>query len=421
MSKSNNSNDSNDITQDVVCTTKSNSNTEDINNPSLNLNISLFREWLSKDERELLWNDMDKHIKWYRVKYESSRFQTQCETPCYTTFYGGDPKYQPYVPIPNWLSPLVARVSKQLLEKDLLFNAILVRLYFDGKDEIAWHTDGRKFLGKIPTIGSLSVGAPTTFEMRRMTNCWPCVNGTNTTHDDGIDRNTPIKSWKLNDGDLFAMHGDTQDHWHHRVPKEKGRRPRININFRRILPNQNTTEGGQKKYYKYMVHGDSKQPPHWKYKQLLRKHNSLFSMLSSGSSKSSSSSSSISSSSSSGNSGKSSRSGSSSSGNSSSNNTAPSSSSLKWECPQCTFLNSDSKSKCEICQHQQKILMLPSSSSSTSKWECPQCTFLNSGSKSKCEICQHQHRQTKRNSNNNKKQNVKKKKKTSIVSLFSKQ
>jgi alkylated DNA repair dioxygenase AlkB len=38
------------------------------------------------------------------------------------------------------------------------FNAILTRLYFDGKDNIAWHTDGRTFLGDEPVIASLSLG-----------------------------------------------------------------------------------------------------------------------------------------------------------------------------------------------------------------------------------------------------------------------
>ena len=34
------------------------------------------------------------------------------------------------------------------------------------------------------------------------------------------------------DGDLLVMTGDTQKHWHHRVPKARSRRPRVNINFR---------------------------------------------------------------------------------------------------------------------------------------------------------------------------------------------
>jgi len=102
------------------------------------------------------------------------------------------------------------------------FFLIYLQTLWKHKDEIAWHTDGRKFLGKRPTIGSLSLGAPATFEMRRMRNCWPCVAGTadsSASHDDGIDRLVPLRTWKLGDGDLFAMRGETQDHWHHRVPK----------------------------------------------------------------------------------------------------------------------------------------------------------------------------------------------------------
>ncbi|KAL7449955.1 hypothetical protein ACHAWC_002928 [Mediolabrus comicus] len=62
--------------------------------------------------------------------------------------------------------------------KHIKFNAFLLRLYFDGNDEIAWHTDGRIFLGDEPTIASLSLGCRATFQMRRMQDVWPCVNGT---------------------------------------------------------------------------------------------------------------------------------------------------------------------------------------------------------------------------------------------------
>ena len=77
------------------------------------------------------------------------------------------------------------------------------------------------------TTTSLSLGATVKFQLRRMTNVWPCSGG-----DDGVDRTTPPREVLLGDGDLFAMLGPTQQHWHHRVPKTKGRRPRININFR---------------------------------------------------------------------------------------------------------------------------------------------------------------------------------------------
>ncbi|GMH55373.1 hypothetical protein TrRE_jg1256, partial [Triparma retinervis] len=77
------------------------------------------------------------------------------------------------MPVPPHLSPLVSRVSSLLKTP---FNAVLVRLYFDGDDNIAWHTDGRKFLGPTPTIASLSFGASASFQLRKMTDCWPSVS-----------------------------------------------------------------------------------------------------------------------------------------------------------------------------------------------------------------------------------------------------
>jgi len=112
-------------------------------------------------------------VKWYRVKYKSKRFGNECETPCWTSFYGGLPAFSPYEPVPAWLQPLVAQVSTCC--GGAPFNAVLMRLYFDGSDEIAWHTDGREFLGLTPTIASLSLGAAAEFQMRRMTNVWPCA------------------------------------------------------------------------------------------------------------------------------------------------------------------------------------------------------------------------------------------------------
>jgi hypothetical protein len=57
----------------------------------------------------------------------------------------------------------------------------------------------------------------------------------------------------------MVMQGKTQQEWHHMVPKEKGRGPRININFRYILPEQDeTTVRGVRAFYKYMVSGDAK-------------------------------------------------------------------------------------------------------------------------------------------------------------------
>jgi hypothetical protein len=77
----------------------------------------------------------------------------------------------------------------------------------------------------------------------------------------------------------MGMIGKTQAFWHHRVPKEKGRGPRININFRKILPNRDDTSiRGVRAFYKYMVCGDAKSPswnmmaPSFRYADIVRQY-----------------------------------------------------------------------------------------------------------------------------------------------------
>ena len=216
-----------------------------VDDDSSNLHLSMHSSLGALPPFTFLHSALLETTTWHRVSYESSRFGNKCITPCYTNFYGGVSSSSPnsHQPIPASLQPLVDHVSSLCSTP---FNAILLRLYYDGSDNIAWHTDGRKFLGPTPTIASLSFGAPASFEMRRMTNVWPCGGD-----DDGIDELTPQISVRCGHGDLLVMRGDTQDFWHHRVPKEKGRRPRININFRYIRPGTGVvaTEG-QETYYK---------------------------------------------------------------------------------------------------------------------------------------------------------------------------
>ena len=90
---------------------------------------------------------------------------------------------------------------------------MLLRLYFDGADEIAWHTDGRTFLGPTPTIASLSFGAEALFQMRRMRNVWPCAG------DNGIDATTPIRDFPVGDGEKEAgLWRSTLWRAHHTTP-----------------------------------------------------------------------------------------------------------------------------------------------------------------------------------------------------------
>ena len=100
-------------------------------------------------------------LRWHRVQYTSERFGNKCTTPCYTNCYGGldlqrgeaprgsglkgyvggntGPESFPFQPLPACLRPLLDRVNA-LFRGRIKFNVVLTRLYFDGHDEIAWHT-----------------------------------------------------------------------------------------------------------------------------------------------------------------------------------------------------------------------------------------------------------------------------------------
>ena len=218
---------------------------------SRDLDVRHHVQFLSLEEEQALFHSVCQTTPWYRVKYQSERHGNACTTPCWTNFYGGILGVVPHQPIPEVMQALMTRISGAT--GGVPFNAVLVRLYFDGQDEIAWHTDGRIFLGATPTIASLSLGSRCLFQMRKMTDCWSCAG----TPHGGVDKSVAPIDFTLKGGDLLVMQGHTQRGWHHRVPKEKHRGPRVNINFRYIVPHRDeTTIRGIRTFYKYMVSGD---------------------------------------------------------------------------------------------------------------------------------------------------------------------
>lgn len=98
----------------------------------------------------------------------------------------------------------------------LRWNAVLVNLYRDGSDSVAWHSDDETLLGQTPTIASLSLGAQRDFLMRR------------------YDSQERI-CIRLPHNSLLLMAGTTQQYWQHSLPKRKNiREPRINLTFRNL-------------------------------------------------------------------------------------------------------------------------------------------------------------------------------------------
>ena len=118
------------------------------------------------------------------------------------------------------MTSLLDRVRVEL-EKftGVAFNSVLVNLYRDGKDSVSWHSDNEAINGREPTIASISLGATRRFDLRHKA----------TKHTVRVD---------LEDGSLVVMSGLSQHCWVHQIAKTANAvGPRINLTFRRVLPN----------------------------------------------------------------------------------------------------------------------------------------------------------------------------------------
>ena len=97
------------------------------------------------------------------------------------------------------------------------FNSCLLNLYHNGKEGMAWHSDGEKDLKENGCIASLSLGAERKFAFKHK----------------GTLEKVEIN---LEAGSLLLMKEETQKNWLHRLPPTtKIHSARINLTFRTIV------------------------------------------------------------------------------------------------------------------------------------------------------------------------------------------
>jgi alkylated DNA repair dioxygenase AlkB len=106
---------------------------------------------------------------------------------------------------------------KERIEKEFgyQFNGVLLNLYRDHNDSVAWHRDKESKYGKRPIIASVSLGQTRNFDFRK------------------ADHHQSKYSLPLPHGSLLIMKGDLQEHWEHRIAKSSiPMEERINLTFR---------------------------------------------------------------------------------------------------------------------------------------------------------------------------------------------
>lgn len=227
---------------DASFDTRAERNIEKLNG---SLDLLYCKGWIRCQERKRLRKWMLNELAWHRVTYIQPRSKQRIITPRFTATFGKDDTGSPdslYKFPPKPFPPLLDRLRNILEQKTgSRFNAIIINYYADGKDSISYHSDDEAFLGKLPTIASISLGASRDFYLRRKAPANqsvpdPTSNEKMGTKGKGPAAQRPTEKMVLEDGDLLVMKGKTQADWEHSIPKRASYvGGRINMTFRRVM------------------------------------------------------------------------------------------------------------------------------------------------------------------------------------------
>ncbi|KAM9810944.1 DNA oxidative demethylase ALKBH2 [Neosynchiropus ocellatus] len=185
----------------------------------------------SKEEADQLFTKLEEEVV-YATGEESKVqvFGKLCNIPRKQATYGdAGLKYTysgvarlacPWTPTLEYVRDKVTETTGQL------FNFVLVNRYKDGQDHMGEHRDDEKELDPLCPIASVSFGAARDFIFRHRD-----ARGKRCSRH--ID---PVKL-ELAPGSLLLMNAPTNTFWYHSLPvRKKVLCPRVNLTFRRILP-----------------------------------------------------------------------------------------------------------------------------------------------------------------------------------------
>eukprot|EP00455_Lapot_gusevi_P004707 TRINITY_DN11946_c0_g1_i1.p1 TRINITY_DN11946_c0_g1~~TRINITY_DN11946_c0_g1_i1.p1 ORF type:complete len:254 (+),score=19.03 TRINITY_DN11946_c0_g1_i1:85-846(+) len=170
--------------------------------------------WFEKLMDEVEWAQYDVLL--------AGKYLSQPRLSCYFSDDDLPPfSYSQFTTAPcSWFSSPCMLQIKKYIERTTgdVFNSAVANLYRDGSDGVGFHSDADSLYGPSTTIASLSLGSTRDFVVREI----------------GNHLNQMV--FRLGNGDLLLMQGTMQRHWQHAVPKRSKAGPRINLTFRKILP-----------------------------------------------------------------------------------------------------------------------------------------------------------------------------------------
>lgn len=183
-----------------------------INRPDLEL--MHMEGFIAKEDADTYYNSLLNNTPWR--EYQMPMYDKIVTAPRMVAWYGTQEETgENTLAWTPELSGLRAQLEK---ETGLKFNAVLLNLYRNGNDSVAWHSDKEHRIGSNPNIASVTFGQTRPFKFRHKT-----------------DKDIGQVEIPLHHGTLLLMSGTTNTHWEHHIPKSaKEMLPRINLTFRQV-------------------------------------------------------------------------------------------------------------------------------------------------------------------------------------------
>lgn len=175
--------------------------------------LCLYEHFFDREESDRIYKTLLEETPW---KQEPITIHGQTHMmPRMVAWYGKRRANKPPTP----LTPTLAAIKEKVeATSGVEFTSVLLNLYRDGKDSVAWHRDHDREFGRNPVIGSVSFGETRPFQIRHKFR-------------EDIDK----IEIPLNHGSFLLMGGAMQHYWEHRIPRTaKDLKPRINLTFRTV-------------------------------------------------------------------------------------------------------------------------------------------------------------------------------------------
>jgi len=169
--------------------------------------LQLWQHFFNKTEADKYFKILRSSTPWQQRMRKM--YDKMVSDPRLTAYYGGVNGHE-------W-TPILLEI-KDAVEKacGISFDRVLLNLYRDGKDAVAWHSDTLPADGRHHHIASVTFGDTRIFKVRHK-----------------IRKDVPQLDIPLTHGSFLLMDETMQDHYEHHVPKTARKvGPRINLTFR---------------------------------------------------------------------------------------------------------------------------------------------------------------------------------------------